>query len=213
MNRIVTAPAPRRPLRRLVGWATVALALVASAILVPAIVTTAASLGTAAGSGGAEGGGVSASPTSADGLIPEGHPVSVFDDTVPAVTKLNPDLLAAVRKAAWDAGPSIRFVVNSGWRSPLLQQYMLQQAVGEYGSTAEAERWVATPEGSEHVKGDAVDIGPWAADDWLARHGAAYGLCQIYANEAWHFELRPDAPKNGCPAMYADPAHDPRLQK
>ena len=72
---------------------------------------------------------------------------------------------------------------------------------------------MATPEASEHVKGEAVDLGPWAADDWLARHGAAYGLCRIYANEAWHFELRPRAVTDGCPAMYADPSHDPRLQQ
>ena len=40
-----------------------------------------------------------------------------------------------------------------------------------------------------------------------------YGLCQIYRNESWHFELRPDAIENGCPSMYADPTHDPRMQQ
>ena len=32
-----------------------------------------------------------------------------------------------------------------------------------------------------------------AATAWLSEHGAAYGLCQIYGNEPWHYELRPDA--------------------
>lgn len=41
---------------------------------------------------------------------------------------------------------------------------------------------------------------------------AKYGLCQIYENEAWHYELRPGAIDDGCPAMYADPTHDPRMQ-
>jgi hypothetical protein len=38
-------------------------------------------------------------------------------------------------------------------------------------------------------------------------------LCQIYRNEPWHYELRPVAIEHGCPAMYADPTHDPRMQR
>jgi hypothetical protein len=72
---------------------------------------------------------------------------------------------------------------------------------------------VATPETSAHVSGDAVDIGPSDAAAWLSAHGAAFGLCQIYGNEPWHYELRPDAIGHGCPAMYADPTHDPRTQQ
>ena len=56
-------------------------------------------------------------------------------------------------------------------------------------------------------------IGPADAAAWLSEHGAAYGLCQIYRNEPWHYELRPEAIDHGCPAMYADPAHDPRMQQ
>ena len=77
----------------------------------------------------------------------------------------------------------------------------------------EAARWVATPETSAHVSGDAVDIGPLDATAWLSEHGAGYGLCQIYGNEPWHYELRPDAVDDGCPAMYADPTQDPRMQQ
>jgi hypothetical protein len=36
--------------------------------------------------------------------------------------------------------------------------------------------------------------------------------CQIYSNESWHYELRPQAIDHGCPPMYADPTHDPRMQ-
>ena len=66
------------------------------------------------------------------------------------------------------------------------------EAVSKYGSEAEAARWVATPNTSAHVSGDAVDIGPSGAAAWLSEHGAAYGLCQIYGNEPWHYELRPE---------------------
>ena len=39
-----------------------------------------------------------------------------------------------------------------------------------------------------------------AADQWLMANGARFGLCQIYANEVWHFELATDAAGN-CPAL------------
>ena len=87
------------------------------------------------------------------------------------------------------------------------------EAVSKYGSEAEAARWVATPDTSAHVSGDAVDIGPSDATAWLSEHGAEYGLCQIYGNEPWHYELRPEAVDHGCPPMYADPTHDPRMQR
>lgn len=152
-------------------------------------------------------------PGDADGVIPDGATVSVFDDELPAVARLDPDLLAAVRRAAADAeADGVRLRVASGWRSPAYQQRLLQEAVAEYGSQEEAARWVATPERSAHVSGDAVDVGPSAAATWLSDHGAGYGLCQIYGNEPWHYELRPDAVKRGCPPTYADPTHDPRMR-
>ena len=76
---------------------------------------------------------------------------------------------------------------------PEHQEQLLREAIAEYGSEAEARRWVATPETSAHVSGDAVDIGPSEAAAWLSGHGARYGLCQIYGNEPWHYELRPEA--------------------
>jgi D-alanyl-D-alanine carboxypeptidase len=83
----------------------------------------------------------------------------------------------------------------------------------EYGSEEEAARWVATAETSLHVSGDAVDVGHSDATAWLSEHGAEYGLCQVYGNEPWHYELRPGAADHGCPIPYADPTHDPRMQQ
>ncbi|MGE3984514.1 MAG: M15 family metallopeptidase [Dehalococcoidia bacterium] len=146
-----------------------------------------------------------------EGAAPSG--TTVFDDDVPAVANLAPDLLDALRLAANDAArDGIRFTVNDGWRSPAYQEQLLREAIAKYGSAKEAARWVASPTKSAHVSGDAVDIGPLAATTWLSKHGAAYGLCQIYRNEPWHYELRPDATEDGCPAMYADPTRDPRLR-
>jgi zinc D-Ala-D-Ala carboxypeptidase len=143
--------------------------------------------------------------------VPDG--ATVFDDEIPGVANLDPDLLTALRKAATDAADDgVEFVVDSGWRSPEYQEQLLQAAVSKYGSEEEAARWVATPETSAHVSGDAVDIGPSDAAAWLSEHGAGYGLCQIYGNEPWHYELRPEAIDHGCPAMYADPTQDPRMR-
>jgi zinc D-Ala-D-Ala carboxypeptidase len=145
------------------------------------------------------------------GSVPDG--LTVFDD-VPAVAGLDPELLAALRRAATDAAADgVEFVVNSGWRSPEHQDRLLREAIEKYGSEQEAARWVSTPETSQHVKGNAIDIGPAAARAWLSEHGAAYGLCQIYANEPWHYELRPEAVEHGCPPMYPDPSHDPRMRR
>lgn len=148
----------------------------------------------------------------ADGAVPD-H-TTVFDDEVPGVANLDPALLGALRRAATDAaGDGVTLDVDSGWRSRAYQERLLREAVSVYGSEAEAARWVATPDTSAHVTGDAVDIGPADAAVWLSAHGAAYGLCRIYGNEPWHFELRPAAGGHGCPPMYADPTHDPRMRR
>ena len=112
----------------------------------------------------------------ADGVVPDGTTVS--DDQIPGVANLNPALLGALRQAATDAaGDGVEFLVNSGWRSPEYQEQLLllHEAVSKYGSEEEAARWVATPNTSAHVSGDAID--------------------------------------HGCPPMYADATHDPRIQQ
>ncbi|MFB4306015.1 M15 family metallopeptidase [Actinomadura sp. GTD37] len=151
-------------------------------------------------------------PGKADGVVPDG--VTVFDDGYPAVADLDPDLLKTLRRAATDAADDgVTFYVNSGWRSPEYQKRLLRDAISKYGSEDEAARWVATPTTSSHVSGDAVDIGHSDAAAWLSEHGAGYGLCQIYRNEPWHYELRATAMDRGCPRMYADPTQDPRMKQ
>src|SRR4051812_11473884 len=147
----------------------------------------------------------------ADGAVPDG--TTVFDDDVPGVANLDRALLGALRRAATSAADDgVELFVDSGWRSRAYQEHLLHEAISKYGSEAEAARWVATPDTSAHVSGDAVDIGPSAATAWLSARGAEWGLCQISRTDPGHYELRPAAIAQGCPAMYADAAHDPRLR-
>jgi LAS superfamily LD-carboxypeptidase LdcB len=140
--------------------------------------------------------------------------VTVFDDAYPAIARLDPALLSALRDAAVAAAADgIEVTVNSGWRSAQYQDRLFDEAVIQYGSEQEAARWVASADTSAHVSGGAVDIGPYEAAAWLSEHGAQYGLCQIYDNEPWHFEFRPAAIAGGCPPMYFDATGDPRMQR
>ena len=125
---------------------------------------------------------------SADGYVAIGDTVSL-DDEMPAILNLDPVLLDALERAAIDAADrDIRFSFTDAWRSEGYQQYLFEQAVLNYGGEDEARRWVKPADESHHVTGQAVDVATADAMDWLTRFGAAYGLCQIYANEAWHFE-------------------------
>jgi zinc D-Ala-D-Ala carboxypeptidase len=143
-----------------------------------------------------------------------GRGLTVFDHDRPAIANLDPALLRALRQAAKAAARDrVKIHINSGWRSPEYQERLHLQAVWKYRSQEKAARWVATADTSSHVSGHAVDIGPGRAVAWLSRHGREYRLCQIYRNEPWHYELRPEANAGGCPPMYTDPRHDPRMQE
>ncbi|QBI56603.1 M15 family metallopeptidase [Streptomonospora litoralis] len=139
--------------------------------------------------------------TAADGDLSE--PVSPFSD-VPAVSGLDADLRNALRQAARDAADeNIEVTVTSGWRSADYQAVLLEDAVEKYGGMEKARRWVATPETSAHVTGEAVDVGPTDAAYWMSRYGSRYGLCQTYTNEIWHYELATE-PGGECPPQLGD---------
>jgi D-alanyl-D-alanine carboxypeptidase len=139
----------------------------------------------------------------ADGYVPVGVWLTLADD-VPAITNLDADLRAALEAAAVAAqerGTELSF--TDAWRSSAYQQHIFDDAVLKYGSEEEARRWVKPADESEHVVGRAVDIATADAMDFLSRFGAEFGLCQIYANEAWHYEYVPDVTEE-CPAQLTD---------
>ena len=114
---------------------------------------------------------------------------------------LDPPLLAAIQKAARGAkADGVDVQIASGWRTKGFQQRLFDDGVRTYGSVGAAQQFVASPDTSRHVVGKAVDIGPVEADTWLIRNGSRFGLCQIYANEIWHFELAADENGN-CPPL------------
>ncbi|MGV0808841.1 M15 family metallopeptidase [Mycolicibacterium setense] len=144
--------------------------------------------------------------TQGDGSLADGQVLTPFDVQNPAIGRLEPRLLAAIQNAATAAAAEgVTMTINSGWRSAEFQQSLLDQAVQTYGSLAAARQYVQTPTASRHVTGEAVDVGGPQADHWLIANGARFGLCQIYANELWHFELVAD-PAGVCPPLQPDAA-------
>ncbi|WP_424447793.1 D-alanyl-D-alanine carboxypeptidase family protein [Microbacterium arborescens] len=147
--------------------------------------------------------GLAFSPSVDDGFIEEGRQVSLRDDDLPAISRLDPALLGAMRAAeARAADDGIRFEVTSGWRSAAYQQWLLDTRIAAVGEET-ARAYVATPEQSRHVSGEAIDIGPVDAQYWLISDGSEFGVCQTYGNEPWHFELATE-PGTDCPAMRTD---------
>lgn len=145
------------------------------------------------------------------GRIPAGQELTPFAAGHAALEKLDPRLLRAVQKAATAAkADGITILISSAWRSAHYQKQLFSEARTRYGSDNKAAQYVLPPHKSAHVRGEAVDIAPTDADDWLNRHGSRYGLCQIYANEIWHFELatRPGTP---CPRQLRNATDDRAL--
>jgi len=132
--------------------------------------------------------------------------LSPYDVQNPAVGNLDPNLLTAVQLAAGAAAADgLTLTITSGWRSAAFQQQLLDDAVATYGSIAAARQYVQTPEHSKHVFGQAVDVGGASVDQWLITNGAQFGLCRIYANEIWHFELAA-SPAGVCPPLLLNAA-------
>lgn len=132
--------------------------------------------------------------------------LSPWDVANPAVGNLDQALLTAVQQATTAAAAAgITMTITSGWRSPQFQQQLLDDAIITYGSLPAALQYVQPADRSRHVLGQAVDIGGYDADQWLIANGARFGLCQIYANEPWHFELATD-PAGNCPPLLASAA-------
>nr|WP_228768949.1 M15 family metallopeptidase [Mycolicibacterium malmesburyense] len=141
------------------------------------------------------------------GWLPDGRTVSPFDTHNPIVKWLDPALREAVQKAARSAeSDGIEMRISSGWRSKGFQERLFGDGVVRYGSVEAAREFVASPEKSKHITGQAVDIGPVAADKWLIANGRKFGLCQVYANEIWHFELV--AVDGRCPPLKPNAAAD-----
>ncbi len=137
-----------------------------------------------------------------DGNLPDSG-VTVDDTHLNAVARLDPELLEAVRQAtAAAAEDGIEVRITSGWRSADYQQQLLDEAIATYGERG-ARQLVQTPDRSRHVTGDAVDIGPTDAAFWMLRHGSDFGLCQVYENEVWHYELLVE-PGGTCPPLQQD---------
>lgn len=140
------------------------------------------------------------------GYLPDGRTLAPFDVTNPVIAWLDAPLLSAIQNAARSAATDgVDVEITSGWRTKGFQQRLFDDALRTYGNVGTAQQFVASPDTSRHVVGQAVDVSPAEADNWLIRNGSRFGLCQIYANEIWHFELAADQDGN-CPPIKANAA-------
>lgn len=122
----------------------------------------------------------------------------------------------AMQKAAREAGVNITPI--SGFRTKRYQDGLFSRAIGKYGSTKSAARWVAPPGYSEHHSGLAVDIGDTDRPEtdvettfedtpafrWLEENAHRFefelsfpkGNAQGVSYEPWHWRYTglPDAP-------------------
>ncbi|MGO3326174.1 M15 family metallopeptidase [Gordonia sp. (in: high G+C Gram-positive bacteria)] len=120
---------------------------------------------------------------------------------------LTPELAVAYTLASRDAqraGTALH--ITSGKRTRAEQRALWQQGLGDYGSAAQARRWVLPPNESTHVTGRAIDVGPRTGAAWLQRNGNRYGLCRSFDNEWWHFEFA-TFPGTPCPPRIPDAGH------
>ena len=125
---------------------------------------------------------------------------------IPEAKALDPKLERAIDRASKAAArDGVELRVTSGLRSADEQRTLWREALDEHGGPREAARWVLPPELSAHVQGLAVDVGPSEGAQWLAQHGTRWGLCQVFANEPWHFE-RLTTKGGRCPEQLPDPS-------
>lgn len=108
----------------------------------------------------------------------------------------------AVEKAANKDGVVV--CLNDGKRSRAQQQATFDEYVTQYGEEV-AKQYVLPPDKSSHVTGNAIDVQPAAAFNWLRKTDGAFGLCRIYENELWHFEFQKSYAADGCPALLPKP--------
>jgi LAS superfamily LD-carboxypeptidase LdcB len=94
----------------------------------------------------------------------------------------------------------------SGYRSPVEQEWLWQEALGKYGDPEVACLWVARPGTSAHQSGRAVDchLGApieseyvdWLREQpawhWLVANARRFGFYP-YEVEPWHWEYNPPA--------------------
>lgn len=133
---------------------------------------------------------------------PESRTVDGRAGTEDAPGALLPEMVRAFTKAqAAAAAEGVQLTITSGYRTAAHQQELYEEAIGKYGSPQAARQWVLPPSESAHVRGQAIDVGPPAGAEWLQRNGVRFGLCQVYANEAWHFERLAPAIGQDCPAQ------------
>ena len=130
--------------------------------------------------------------------------VSPAKESAAGTDGLDPLLAAAYTLAESEAhSQGVQLWINSGFRTWAEQDQLWRDAIVTYGSPEQARHWVLPPAESTHVSGHAIDVGPQSGAAWLEANGTRWGLCRMYANEWWHFEVA-TAPGGASPPILPD---------
>ena len=127
--------------------------------------------------------------------------MTVFDTSTPVLPTSTPiSSVPSAKRQLRAAEDGIEFFVDQRLAFPDVPGAAVPSGSLGLRLSGEGSPTLWQPPGtSAHESGDAVDLGRSDATAWLFAHGARYGLCQIYRNEPWHYELRPGAIDHGCP--------------
>ena len=111
---------------------------------------------------------------------------------------------ALVQAARQDGLKEPLFLPVSGYRDPVLQKQLWENAKKKYGSEKEARKWVAPPGNSSHQSGRAIDFYLGGKNNsaninklrntesykWLVANAQQFGFYP-YSAEPWHWEFNP----------------------
>ncbi len=130
----------------------------------------------------------------------------------PASIRISSVPSARLRRTPSTTGSSSTSTVAGA--QPAYQEHLLDEAVSKYGSRAEAARWVATPEHlSARVRGRGRHRALRRRDVAVRARLRRTGCAGSTTTSPGTSSCGPDAIDQGCPARYADPTHDPRMQE
>ena len=148
----------------------------------------------------------------ADGAVPDG--TTVFDDEIPGVAKLDP--VSSVPCAGPRPMPQTTGSSSPSTAAGVPRRTRSDCSVRRSRSTAQKRKppdgW-PPPRRPRTCRGTRSTSGPPLPRRGCPRTAPRTGCARSTATSPGTTNCAPEAIDHGCPPMYADPTHDPRMQQ